>query len=125
MKVSIKEKAFSRLSNYVNLKQARVFFNAVIMSNFNYCPLIWLFCSKAANSSINRVEKSALKVLYQHFESSCEEFLSRHDDVTTHVKNQRKLLLEVYKMLHHLNLSSYLWENFQTKYINYNLSKNI
>ena len=55
MKVSSKMKAFSR---------------SVIMSNFNYCPLIWLFHSKAANSTINRVHKRV-------------ELLSRHDDKRT------------------------------------------
>ena len=124
MKVSTKVKAFSRLSNYINFNQARILFNAVIMSNFNYCPLIWLFCSKAANSTINRVHKRALRVLYQDFESSFEELLSRHDDVTIHVKNLQKLLLEVYKTLHHLN-PSYLWGNFQTKSVAYNLRKNV
>ena len=94
------------------------------MSNFNYCPLIWLLCSKAADSTINLVHKRALRVLYQDFESTFEDFLSRHDDVTIHVKNLQKLLLEVYKTLHHLN-PSYLWRNFETKSITYNLRKNV
>ena len=118
MKVSTKVKAFSRLSNHINLNQARILLNAVIMSNFNYCPLIWLFCSKAANSTINRVHKRALRLLYQDFESSFEALPSKDDDV----KHLQKLPLEVYKTLHHLN-PLYLWENFQTKSITYNLRK--
>ena len=93
MKVSTKVKAFSGLSNYIDFNQARILFNAVIMSNLNYCPLIWLFCSKAANSTINRVHKRVLRVLYQDFASSFEELLSRHDDVTIHVKNLQKQYL--------------------------------
>ena len=124
MKVTTKVKAFYRLSNYINTNQARILLNAVIMSNFNYYPLIWLFCSKAANSTINRVHKRALRVLYQDFESSFEELLSRHDDVTIHLENLQKLILEVYKTLHFLN-PSYLWENSQTKSITYNLLKNV
>ena len=53
MKVITKVKAFYRLSNYINFKQVRILFNAAIMSNFNYCPLILQFCSKADNSIIN------------------------------------------------------------------------
>ena len=124
MKVSTIVKAFSRLSNCINFNQAKMLFSAVIMSNLNYCPLIWLFCSKAAYSTINRVDKRALRVLYQDFESCFEELLSRHDDVTIHVKNLQKLLLEVYKMLQHLN-PSYLLGNFQTKSITYNLRKDV
>ena len=120
MKVNSKVKALSRLSCYINFKQASTLLNAIIMSNFNYCPLIWMFCSKTANKSINRAHKRAVRVLYKEFESCFEELLSRHGDVTIHVKNLQKLLLEVYKTLHHLN-PSYLWENFQTKSITYNL----
>ncbi len=94
------------------------------MSNFNYCPLIWMFCSKTSNKSINRAHERALRVLYQEFESCFEELLSRHGDVKIHVKNLQKLLVEVYKTLHHLN-PSYLWENFQTKSITYNLRKKV
>ena len=95
MKASKKVKAFSRLSNCSNFNQARILFNAVIMSNFNYCPLIWLFCNKAANSTINQMHKRALTVLYQDLEPSSEELLSRHDDVTIHTCHcLQKLLLE-------------------------------
>ena len=51
-----------------------------------------------------------------------EDEESRHDEVTIHVKNLQKLVLEVYKELHHLN-PSYLWENFQIKSITYYLRK--
>ena len=67
----------------------KILLNAVIMSNFNYCHLIWLFCSKAANSTGNRMHKRALRVLYQNFEFSFEELPSRHDDVTINVKAYR------------------------------------
>ena len=86
MKVSTKVKAFYRLSDYIDDNQPNILFNAVIMSNFYYCLLIWLFCSKAANNNMSRVHKRALKVMYQDFESTFEELLSRHEDVTIYVK---------------------------------------
>ena len=84
----------------------------------NYCPPIRLFCSKAANSDINRAHKLALRVLYQGFESAIEELLLRDDE------NVQKLLLEIYKTLHHLT-PSHLWQDFQTKSTTYTLRKQV
>ena len=49
-KVNQKLHAFNRLSPYLGENKSKLLLNAVIMSNFSYCPLIWLFCSKAANN---------------------------------------------------------------------------
>ena len=56
-KVNKKISAFSRLSMYISREQALTICNAVILSNFNYCPLIWLFCNKGAYKEIDRTHK--------------------------------------------------------------------
>ena len=48
-KVNQKTSVFSRLRDYISEKKAKLLLNTVVMSNFQYCTLIWLFCSKAAN----------------------------------------------------------------------------
>ena len=67
-KVNEKESAFAWLNDYVSREQALTVCNAVILSNFNYCPLIWLFCNKCANKEIDRTHKCALRILHlKHF----------------------------------------------------------
>ena len=51
-KVNKKISAFSRLNMYISREQALTICNAVILSNFNYCPLIWLFCNKGATKRL-------------------------------------------------------------------------
>ena len=51
-KVTKKISAFSRLTAYISREQALTIYNAVILSNFNYCPLIWLFCNKGEEEHI-------------------------------------------------------------------------
>ena len=72
------------------------------MSNFSYCPLIWLFCSKVANNEINRTHKRALRTLYRDYESTLEELLDRGNAKTTHKKNLQNLMMEIYKSMNHL-----------------------
>ena len=46
-----KTSAFSRVAEYLDQDKKRILYNTFIMSNFNYCPLILMFCGKDANVS--------------------------------------------------------------------------
>ena len=119
-KVNNKISAFSRLNNYISREQALTICNAVILSNFNYCPLIWLFCGKGANKEIDRTHKRALRILYKDYESSFETLLTRSGSFKIHVKNLQKLMTEIYKSMNHLN-PSLVWEFHEKKHVTYNL----
>ena len=41
--------AFARISKHLNLDSRRVIHQSFILSNFNYCPLVWHFCGKTNN----------------------------------------------------------------------------
>ena len=107
-KVNQKLHAFNRLSPYLGENKSKLLLNAVIMSNFSYCPLISLFCSKAASNEINRTHKRALRTLYRDYESNFEELLDRDDTKTIHTKNLQNLMVEIYKSFHQLN-PEYMW----------------
>ena len=47
-----KVNAFARLKAYLSPDQGTKIGKTIIQSNFNYCPLVWLFCSDAANDEI-------------------------------------------------------------------------
>ena len=40
--------ALSRLLNHLSDSQKRLIFNSIIKSQFNYCPLKWMFCSRTS-----------------------------------------------------------------------------
>ena len=44
--VSYKLHVLKRLRKYLTLKKPRVLGNAFVNSQFNYAPLIWIFCQK-------------------------------------------------------------------------------
>ena len=119
-KASRKVSAFSRVANFITFEQAKLLYNSFIMSNFGYCPLIWMFCGETANEEINRIHKRALRRLYNDFNSNFEEVLARSGEKTVHLQNLEKLLLEVFKSLHQIN-PAFMWELFERKEVNYNL----
>ena len=105
---------------YISREQALIICNAVILSNFNYCPLIWLFCNKGAYKEIDRTHKRALRILYNDYECPFEALLTRSGSFCIHVRNLQKLMTEIYKSMNHLN-PSLIWEFHEKKDINYNL----
>ena len=82
-----------------------------------------MFCGKTANEEVNRVHKRSLRVLLNDFDSTFEELLHRNDEVSIHVQNVQKLMLEVYKCITSGN-PSFLWEFFNRKMLPYNLRIN-
>ena len=52
-----KVNALLRIRNYLSLKKTQLLCNAYILSPFNYCNLIWMFCDK----QIRNVQKRALR----------------------------------------------------------------
>ena len=110
-KANQKLHAFGRLGPYLASDKSKLLLNAVVLSNFSYCPLIWLFCSKIATNDINRTHKRALRILYRDYESTFEELPERDNTKATHTKNLQKLMIEVHKSLNHLN-PEFMWEFF-------------
>ena len=118
-KANNKVSAFSRVSDYLNEKQSRLLYNSFITSQFNYCPLIWMFCGKVANNDLNHTHKRALRILLNDYRSTCNELLHRGNECTIHQKNLQKLMLEVYNSLTQQN-TSFLWDMFHEKDNKYN-----
>ena len=124
-KTNRKISAFRRLNMYLSREQAMKLCSTVIISSFNYCPLVWMFCGKEANHKINRTHKRALRILHNDYDSSLNTLLKKSDTVTIHIKNLQKLMLEIYKSMNHLN-PSYVWHIHERKEIQYDLrTKNL
>ena len=62
-KVAQKMGALSWLLNHLSVSQKISIFNSLIKSQFNYCPVIWMCCSKASNNIINKILERALRLI--------------------------------------------------------------
>ena len=54
-----------RKRKYLSLEKAKMLGNAFIDSQFNYGPLIWMFCSKGLYLKMQKIRYKTLKVIYQ------------------------------------------------------------
>ena len=104
----------------MSMQQAQAIYNAVILSNFNYCPLIWMLCNNGASKKIFRTNKLAPQILYKDYESSFDAILTRNGSNSIHVTNLQKLMREIFKSINDLN-PSHVWEFHERKHVTYNL----
>ena len=58
---SSKVKSLSRIRNALDEKQAKLLYNSFILSQFNYCSIIWMFCSKTSYEKSNNYKKEVYK----------------------------------------------------------------
>ena len=59
-KVSQKFHTLVRISKFISKKKLRVIMKAFIMSQFSYCPLVWMCHSRTLNNKINKLHERAL-----------------------------------------------------------------
>ena len=83
-KAAKKLHALQRIANFIDYSQRNLLFQSIIKSQFSYCPIAWMFCSRRANNLINSVHERALKVIYDDQYISFTQLLSIKDDSTIH-----------------------------------------
>ena len=69
-KASNKLHALDRVSHYMSTDKKRLIMKAFIESQFGYCPLVWMFCSRTMNARINRIHVRALRIVYNDLGST-------------------------------------------------------
>ena len=74
-----------------------------IESQFSYCPLVWMFCSKKMNKKINRLHERALRMVYNNYSSTFEELLREDQSLSIHHRNIHHLATEMYKAKNNLS----------------------
>ena len=70
----------------------------MVKSQFSYCSLVWMFCSRTSNNMINKVHERALRVLLNDYESDFGKLLHINNGVCNHHRNIQTLLIEILKI---------------------------
>ena len=76
--------------------------NALIKSQFSYCPLVWVFCSRQTNNMIKKIHERALRIVLNDHISDFETILRNMNDVTIHYRNIQTLTTELFKIKYDL-----------------------
>ena len=122
-KASVKLNALARIAGYMDFPKRRLIMKSFITSQFGYCPLIWMFHSRALNNKINSIHERALRITYNDRTSTFEELLNKSNSVSIHHRNLQVLVTELYKVKSNMP-PEILNEIFQNSTSSYNLRTN-
>ena len=106
-KNSQKTHALSRITSYMSLNKRRLLVKTFIESQFNHCPLIWMFHSRRLNKKINNIYKKVLRIIYSDYKPTFQELLDKESSFSVHHRNIQTLAIEIYKHIH--GLRQQLW----------------
>ena len=104
--------ALKRLGFYIPLESRKILANSFILSNFNYCPLVWYFSTAKQVQKIEKIQERVLRFVHNDYETDYPSLLKNNKSVTMEVKRMRYLSIEIYKTLHYLN-PQYMKQLFQ------------
>ena len=77
--------------------------NSFILSNFNYCPLVWHFSSCNTIRKIEKIQKRCLKIILNEYESDYETLPRNNNKPTMEIRRLRTLAVEIFKTLNEIN----------------------
>ena len=84
--------------NLCRLRKLNIYYS-FIMSNFNYCPLVWHFCGEVNIKKIEEIQERALRFIYQDYNSSYDTLLDKSKLPSLKVRRLRAIALEAFKIL--------------------------
>ena len=92
----------------------------LLLSHFNYCPLVWMFCSKKAHNLINSTHCRAMCAKLNLPTGNLVELLEMTNSRSIHTNNLQLMMIEVFKTLNRLS-PEIMWNSFEVKPNSYNL----
>ena len=102
-KASQKIHVLPRITSCMSVNKRRLLMKTLVESQFNYCPLIWMFHSRHLNNKINNVHEKALRIVYSDCKSTFQEFLDKGASFSVHHRNIQTLAIGIYKHIHGLS----------------------
>ena len=98
-KASAKVTVPARLVKLVPFERKQILMTSFIISQFSYCPQIWMFCSGKMNRKINYIHERALRLVYEDYTSSFNDLLVKDESVCIHHRNIQSVAIVMFKII--------------------------
>ncbi len=103
--------ALKRVAKSLPINVKLLLYKTYIMCHFNFCPLVWHFCSKSDTDKLERLQLRALRFVYADYESDYDALLFKANMPTLELARLRALCTQVFKCVQNLS-PKYMCELF-------------
>jgi hypothetical protein len=108
-----------RIGKYMNRLGRLTSYYSFILSNSNYCPVIWHYCSEKNSIKMEKIQERALRFIYEDYDSSYEDLLQKSKLPSLKVRRIRTIAIETFKIIHRKS-PQYLHDLIDIKARSYN-----
>ncbi len=92
-----------RFKGIFDLKEREKIYHTFILSNFNYCPIVWHFCGKVNTKKIEKIQERALRFMFNDKKSSYSSLLEKCGYNTLLIRCIKTIATEVFNSFNNLN----------------------
>ena len=96
-KTSQQLNAFARTACSLKFDQRKLLLDTLIISQFSYALVVWMFHNQKLNNYINRIHERALRIVYQDHNPTLDELLAKVGSFKIHERNLLKFIIEIFK----------------------------
>ena len=79
--------------------------NSFVYSYFNYCSLLWHFCSCESSQKLERNQNCCLRLVLDNYKSNYGNLIKKNGTTTTEIKRLRALGNKIFKTINNINPS--------------------
>ena len=90
--------ALKRLKGHLDKECKKVIYNSYISSNFNYCPVVWMFTGKLNIDKLEKSNKRALRFVTNDAEKAYEQLCNEEKQMSIHKRCIRSVAIQMYKI---------------------------
>ena len=123
IKAARQSNSLQRIAKYLNQNTKKIVFNSFILSNFNYCPLVWHICSIKNTQKVEKIHERGLHIILNDYQSDYKAVLESSGRELMYISRLKKLAMFVYKSYNNTSLGL-TNDIFNKKDIPYNLRDN-
>ena len=95
--------AMGRIAKYLDTQRRLKLFNAFVRSNFEYANIIWHFTSTANILKMEKLQRRALRIVFNDYVSSYNVLLSKAKVHSLYVSRIKSILIETFKSINKIN----------------------
>ena len=109
---SCKFNTLTRVQKCMITVQKSIIFSSFMKSQFFYCPLIWIFCTKVSIGRISNIHERCLHFIQQNYTSDLEILLKDANEkpiIPTRFLGYSKPFMQLYVTKYRVRLYLLLW----------------
>ena len=88
-----------RIGKFLTKQGLKIIYNSFILSNFNYCPVIWHFCGKYSTAKTEKIQERALRFVTEDYDSPISDILVKTKSKLLRVSRLKVIAKEAFKIL--------------------------